>query len=183
MSQHCPGCPYYLKSRPADAVGDVRAFTISPCPGCDHEAELTTLRNIVMERDHRHKLLEEADAEIASLRIKGRTKDLSGCLRCNGFGTVVLGHEDHESAMRMACPDCQGSGKAGETEMSKLRADLGQCREALDDIRGEADSEKPDRDPEVQLTYIVNRAEEAISPYPAPTTPGPAEEASEEGRE
>ena len=43
MSQHCPGCPYYLKSRPADAVGDVRAFTISPCPGCGHEAQLATL--------------------------------------------------------------------------------------------------------------------------------------------
>jgi len=37
MSQHCPGCPNYLNSCPADAVGDVRAFTISPCPGCGHD--------------------------------------------------------------------------------------------------------------------------------------------------
>ena len=70
-----------------------------------------------------------------------------------------------------------------EQQLAAARADLGLCVGALDDIRGEADSEKPDRYPEAQLTYIVNRAEEAISPYPAPTTPGPAEEASEEGRE
>jgi len=44
------------------------------------------------------------------------------------------------------------------------RAELGRVTEALEDIRGEADNEKPDRDPEAQLTYIVNRAESALTP-------------------
>ena len=54
---HCSHCCY-----------DQDDPAMPECKGCGHEAELTTLRNIVMERDRNIKLLEEADVEIAALR-------------------------------------------------------------------------------------------------------------------
>ena len=57
MSQHCRHC-------------DGGPNIDYPCLGisCGHEAELTKLRSLVMERDRNLKLLEEADTEIAALR-------------------------------------------------------------------------------------------------------------------
>ena len=51
----CPGCAA-IRAAVAEKVG------------CSHEAELTKLRSLVMERDRRHTLLEEADTEIADRR-------------------------------------------------------------------------------------------------------------------
>ena len=73
----CPGCAA-IRAAVAEKVG------------CSHEAELTKLRSLVMERDRRHTLLEEADTEIAERRqqVEALQQLLDEIIVASGAGIV-----------------------------------------------------------------------------------------------
>ena len=99
--------------------------------------------------------------------------DLSGFLgagsTCSQCGFQYMAYKGHIlpcpvcalAALQQRVVEAERERRHWEDGCKALRTDLARCREALDDIRGEADSDKPGRDPEAQLTYIVNRAEDA----------------------
>jgi len=110
---------------------------------------------------------EGCDGVVPDWGEKNGQPSVTGSHACAGCGheaelAALRTNHTKEGTVTCTCDSFPHTPNCGLDErLTALRAALVVAEGALEDIRGEADSDKPGRDPEAQLTYIVNRAEDA----------------------